>query len=103
MKCSVLGCGEKAVGSVGKNDEFHFCRDHRRAWGYYRMGFYRGRGFRCDGLVRKKVWDEAMKEFLRDCRVEVSALKQLGISEDASIEEAYGAAVARGESTARRS
>lgn len=91
MKCSVEGCNGKAVESVGKDDEFHFCKEHREAWGYFHRGFYAGRGFGVDGLIRRKVWAEAMQEFLAHCCVEISALKQLGISKDASLEEAYKA------------
>ncbi len=92
-KCSVSGCDEKTTSSVGKNDEYHFCRDHNRAWSYYYHGFRRGKGFGCDGLLRiKKVWEPAMREFLEHCRKEIVALKQLGISKDDSIEEAYKAA-----------
>ena len=92
MKCSVLGCKEKAITSVGKNDEFHFCRDHWRAWSYYYHGFRKASGFGCDGLIHPQNWREAMKEFLEHCRGEIAALEQLGISKDANIEEAYGAA-----------
>lgn len=93
LKCSVPDCPEKVTTSFGKNNEFHFCKDHYRAWGYYYHGFRKASGYGCDGLIHPKNWNEAMKEFLEHCRVEIVALRQLGISRDASIEEAYKAAI----------
>jgi len=89
IKCSVEGCGEKVTTSLGKGDEFHFCRHHNTAWGYFHRGFYAGRGFGVDGLVRRKVWDEAMREFLEHCWTEIIALEQLGATKDTSLEELY--------------
>lgn len=80
MKCSVLGCSKKVTNSVGKNDEFHFCKDHREAWGYFHRGFYAGRGFGVDGLLRRKVWDEAMQEFLKWCRTEIATCTKIAES-----------------------
>jgi len=96
LKCSVEGCGEKVTTSLGKDAEVHFCRVHYTAWGYFHRGFYAGRGFGVDGLIRRRVWDEAMREFLKHCRTEVVALKQLGIPKDASLEQAYKAAMIKG-------
>jgi len=96
MNCSVPSCNDETTTSVGRNDEFHFCRAHGRAWHYYYHGFRKASGFGCDGLIHSKNWHEAMKEFLEFCQIEIIALEQLGITKDASIEEAYGAAASRG-------
>ena len=90
MKCSVEGCEGEVVYNTGRNDEYHFCRNHREAWKYYHEGFRRGKGFYCDGLIRmKKVWEPAMREFLEHCSGEIVALKQLGATKDTSLAELY--------------
>lgn len=93
MKCSVPDCPQKVTTSVGKNDEFHFCKEHWLRWGDFRAGYYDGHygNYERHGRLNRKLWDAAMPAFIDHCRVEIVALKQLGISKDASLEEAYGA------------
>jgi len=88
MDCSVEGCSEEATGTIGSKDEYAFCGDHREAWGYYRAGYYKGKGFECDGLLRRKVWDAAMKAFLEHCRIEIAACTQIA---EAIIRDSGGA------------
>lgn len=80
MDCLIEGCKREATRVVGSKDEYHFCSGHLEAWGYYRSGYYSGKGFGCDGLLRKKVWEAAMKDFLELCRVEISACAQIAES-----------------------
>lgn len=75
--CVVEGCGVKATSHVGSKDEYGFCERHKDAWHWYRLGYYEGQGFETDGLIRKKVWNAAMKAFLEDCRVEMVAWAQI--------------------------
>ena len=79
MDCSVPGCERRAISNVGRNDEFHFCGDHSRAWGYYYQGFRKASGFVCDGRIHRKNWDEAMREFLEHCRMEIVGMEQLAM------------------------
>lgn len=76
-ECIVNGCDKGATAQVGSKDEYSFCPRHRAAWRWFRLGYYEGQGFKVDGLIRKKVWNAAMKEFLRYCEVEIVAWAQI--------------------------
>lgn len=76
-KCVVEGCSPDATSWVGPRDEYGFCEYHRVAWAWFCLGYYRGQGYGVDGLLRRKVWYAAMKEFLEACCTEISALTQI--------------------------
>lgn len=97
MNCSVPGCNRKSTNEPEGSDEFKLCKEHWSRWGDFFAGYQDGHygNFERHGRLNRKLWRNAMLAFLHHCQIEISALAQLGIPKDASIEEAYGAATAR--------
>ena len=93
MKCSVEGCDQEATNEPEGSDEFKLCAEHWSRWGDFRAGYYDGHygNFERHGRLNRKLWRAAMLAFLDHCRSEIIALEQLGITKDASLEEAYKA------------
>lgn len=91
MKCSVLGCDEEATNEPEGSDEFKLCPEHWSRWRDFHAGYLDGHYGNSDrhGRLNRKLWRKAMLAFLKHCRVEIIALKELGISRDTRLEEIY--------------
>ncbi|MBA7605560.1 hypothetical protein ES703_12693 [subsurface metagenome] len=79
MNCLVEGCNRESTRTVGSKDDYHFCSQHREAWGHYHSGYLDKHYGNYDrhSRLNKKLWDEAMKGFLEHCRVEIVACTQI--------------------------